>query len=84
MCVPVQVLNEKTRKIQVENIAAHLKDAQEFLQKRAVNNFGLADPEYGRMLQEALDKYKKGPKVSNTRYKIGRELKCVKYVKVWT
>ncbi len=64
-CVCVQVLNSATRKIQVENIAAHLKDAQEFLQKRAVNNFGLADPEYGSMLQDALDRYKNATKVHN-------------------
>lgn len=59
-----KVLNPQTRKIQVENIAGHLKDAQEFIQKRAVHNFGLADPEYGRMLQEALDRHKKPAKAS--------------------
>jgi catalase len=59
ICLCVQVLNAEQKKTQVENIAAHLKNAQEFLQKRAVENFGKADPEYGSMLQEALNRYKK-------------------------
>lgn len=41
----------------MENMAGHLRNAQPFLQKRAVSNFGQADPEYGRLLQEELDKY---------------------------
>lgn len=40
------------------NIANHLKDAQEFIQKRAVGNFAKADPEYGQQIQEKLDKLK--------------------------
>lgn len=47
----------------MENIADHLKDAQEFLQKRAVANFGQADPEYGALLQEALARHKSSDKV---------------------
>jgi len=42
----------------VENIAGHMKDAQDFIQKRAVNNFAQADPEFGRRLREALAQYK--------------------------
>ncbi len=42
----------------VENIAGHLKDAQEFIQKRTVRNFAQCDPEYGRRIQELLDMYK--------------------------
>jgi hypothetical protein len=42
----------------VENIAGHLKDAQEFIQKRAVHNFTQADPEYGRRVQAALHAHK--------------------------
>jgi len=42
----------------VENIAGHMKDAQEFIQKRAVNNFAQADPEFGRRLRELLAQYK--------------------------
>lgn len=35
-----------------------MKDAQEFIQKRAVRNFASADREFGRRIQEQLDKYK--------------------------
>jgi len=44
----------------VENIAGHLKDAQDFIQKRAVGNFAQADREFGRRLRAALDQYKSG------------------------
>ncbi|CAE1320055.1 katE [Acanthosepion pharaonis] len=54
-----QVLNQAERKRLVKNIANHLIGAQEFLQKRAVHNFGQADPEYGQTLQEELDKLKR-------------------------
>ncbi|XP_002738841.1 catalase, partial [Saccoglossus kowalevskii] len=52
------VLSEYDRTHLINNIAGHLKDAQEFLQKRAVHNFSQCDPEYGRRLEEALAKYK--------------------------
>lgn len=48
----------------MKNIANHLIGAQEFLQKRAVHNFGQADPEYGQTLQEELDKLKRKKGVS--------------------
>ena len=35
-----------------------MKDAQEFIQKRAVANFAKADPAYGRKIQEKLDKHR--------------------------
>jgi len=54
-----KVLKPEERKRLVENIAGHLKDAQDFLQKRAVSNFSQADPEYGRGIQQLLDAYKK-------------------------
>ena len=41
----------------MHNIASHLCNAQEFIQQRAVRNFGQADPEYGRRLQERLNFY---------------------------
>jgi len=44
----------------VENIAGHLKDAQDFIQKRAVGNFAQADKEFGRRLRAALDQYRSG------------------------
>jgi len=53
-----KVLDNAARTRLVENMAGHLKDAQEFLQKRAVHNFSQCDPEYGRRLQEELDKFK--------------------------
>jgi len=52
-----KVLKEKERAELVDNIASHLCNAQEFIQQRAVRNFGSADPEYGRRLQERLNFY---------------------------
>lgn len=40
----------------VENIGNHLVNASEFLQKRAVHNFSQADPDYGRGIQQVLDR----------------------------
>ncbi|ESO84839.1 hypothetical protein LOTGIDRAFT_236064 [Lottia gigantea] len=54
-----KVLNPEERERLVQNMAGNLKDAQEFIQKRAVHNFGQADAEYGRKLQEALNAYKR-------------------------
>ncbi|XP_078582866.1 catalase-like [Branchiostoma floridae x Branchiostoma japonicum] len=51
------VLSEYDREHLVDNLASHMTAAQEFLQKRAVKNFSQCDPEYGRRLQEKLDKY---------------------------
>eukprot|EP00112_Aurelia_sp_Birch-Aquarium-sp1_P010866 Seg2300.3 transcript_id=Seg2300.3/GoldUCD/mRNA.D3Y31 product=Catalase protein_id=Seg2300.3/GoldUCD/D3Y31 len=53
-----KVLNETEREHLVSNIAGHMKDAQEFIQKRAVANFAAAHPDYGRRIQEKLDAYK--------------------------
>eukprot|EP00794_Sanderia_malayensis_P012722 gene12722-14027_t len=52
-----KILDENEREDLVSNIAGHLKNAKEFIQKRAVANFAAADPEYGRRIQEKLDKY---------------------------
>ncbi|KAK2169480.1 hypothetical protein LSH36_9g00000 [Paralvinella palmiformis] len=56
---PYKVLSPEDRTHLVENIGHHLKDAQEFIQKRAVRNFSQADPEYGHRVEEVLDRYKK-------------------------
>jgi len=53
-----KVLTEDERTRLAENLAKHLKDAQEFIQKRTIHNFAQADPEYGRRVGEALQKYK--------------------------
>ena len=53
-----QVLSAEDKDHLTSNIAGHLKDAQEFIQKRAVGNFAKADPEYGRQIQAKLDKHK--------------------------
>ncbi|XP_040266628.1 catalase [Bufo bufo] len=52
-----KVLSEEERQRLVENIAGHLKDAQLFIQKRAVKNFSDVHPEYGSRVQALLDKY---------------------------
>jgi len=54
-----KVLNESERTRLVENIAGHLKDAQPFIQKRAVHNFSQADAEYGSRIQSLLDDYRR-------------------------
>ena len=54
----MQVLTESDKEHLVKNIAGHLKDAQEFIQERAVRNFASADPEYGKRIQKLLDQYK--------------------------
>ncbi|XP_078000104.1 catalase-like [Glandiceps talaboti] len=53
-----KALSEYDREHLVNNIAGHLKDAQDFLQKRAVHNFTQCDPEFGRRLSEALKAFK--------------------------
>lgn len=52
-----QVLNEEERQRLCENIAGHLKEAQLFIQKRAVKNFMDVHPDYGSRIQALLDKY---------------------------
>jgi catalase len=53
-----EVLDEAARTRLIENMAGHLKNAAEFIQKRTVENFSKADPEYGSRLAKALEKYK--------------------------
>ncbi|CAD7694170.1 unnamed protein product [Nyctereutes procyonoides] len=45
------------RKHLCENTAGHLKDAQVFMQKKAVKNFSDDHPDYGACIQALLDKY---------------------------
>nr|XP_034977129.1 catalase-like [Zootoca vivipara] len=52
-----KVLNEEERERLCENIASHLKDAQLFIQKRAVKNFTDVHPDYGARIQAHLDRY---------------------------
>ncbi|XP_005046498.1 PREDICTED: catalase [Ficedula albicollis] len=53
----LKVLNEEERQRLCKNIAEHLKDAQLFIQKRAVKNFTDVHPTYGACIQALLDKY---------------------------
>lgn len=50
----------------MENIANHLIHAQEFIQKRAVYNFGQVNSEFGHTLQAKLDSLKSSKDVSET------------------
>ncbi|CAM2115674.1 catalase isoform X1 [Lepidochelys kempii] len=52
-----KVLKEDERQRLCENIASHLKDAQHFIQKKAVKNFTDVHPDYGARIQALLDKY---------------------------
>lgn len=54
-----QVLDKQARENLVDNLAGHMVGAQEFIWKRAVHNFGLCHPEYGRQLQERINYYLK-------------------------
>ncbi|XP_069821270.1 catalase-like [Dendropsophus ebraccatus] len=54
-----KTLNEAERQRLCENIARNLKDAQIFIQERAVKNFQDVDPDYGARIQTLLDKYNK-------------------------
>ncbi|XP_067946894.1 catalase-like isoform X2 [Watersipora subatra] len=52
-----KVLNEESRRNLCENIAGHLKDAQAFIQKRAIYHFTQIHADYGRMVEELLNKH---------------------------
>eukprot|EP00731_Ephydatia_muelleri_P022009 Em0014g600a len=54
-----KVLSEEEKTRLVENIAGHLKDATEFIQKRAVQNFTAVHRDYGGRLNLLLQQYKK-------------------------
>jgi catalase len=59
-----KVLSAQERDELAQNIAGHLKDAQEFIQKRAVHNFAQADAEYGKAIQKYLDEHAKKAKAA--------------------
>jgi len=50
----------------VDNIAAHIQNAQDFLQERAVKQFLSADKDYGKMLRERINHYKNQKKTKTT------------------
>ncbi len=52
-----KVLNEHERSRLVNNIAGHLKDAAEFIQRRAVRNFSQVDKDFGGRIAKLLEKY---------------------------
>lgn len=54
-----KVLDESARNRLVDNIAGHLKNAQNFIQDRAVRNFSQVDVDFGRRLRNALDAHRK-------------------------
>ncbi|XP_031419418.2 catalase, partial [Clupea harengus] len=52
-----QVLNEEERQRLCENMAGHMKGAQLFIQKRAVQNLMAVHPDYGNRVQTLLNKH---------------------------
>ncbi|XP_056383685.1 catalase-like isoform X2 [Hyla sarda] len=52
-----KTLNKEERQRLCENIAMHLKDAQIFIQERAVKNFREVHPGFGNRIQTLLDKH---------------------------
>eukprot|EP01098_Paradermamoeba_levis_P004921 TRINITY_DN2096_c0_g1_i1.p1 TRINITY_DN2096_c0_g1~~TRINITY_DN2096_c0_g1_i1.p1 ORF type:complete len:499 (-),score=101.82 TRINITY_DN2096_c0_g1_i1:102-1598(-) len=54
-----KVLKPDERDRLVKNIAGHLNHAREFIQKRAVENFTKADPEFGKRVEEELKKLRR-------------------------
>ncbi|XP_041353910.1 catalase-like isoform X2 [Gigantopelta aegis] len=53
-----KVLTTSDKNALVSNIAGHLKDAAPFIQKRAVDSFTKVHPDFGRRLQESLNKHR--------------------------
>lgn len=60
-----KVLTPDEKTALVENIAGHLINAQEFIQKRMVRAFTQVDPEYGNRVQKLLDQYKTERQAAN-------------------
>lgn len=52
------VLSESDREALVDNMASHIKDAAEFLQKRAVEQWSKCDQEWGRRLEAKIAEYR--------------------------
>jgi len=53
-----RVLKPQDRDSLVKNIAGHLKDAKDFIQKRAISNFSKVDPEYGSRIEQEIAKFR--------------------------
>jgi catalase len=53
-----KVLTEEERERLVRNIAGHLKDASEFIQRRALRNFFQVDKDYGERIAVLLRQHK--------------------------
>uniref|UniRef100_H2B639 Catalase n=1 Tax=Paracyclopina nana TaxID=565004 RepID=H2B639_PARNA len=64
------VLNKEERERLVDNIASHIVNAQDFLQERAIKQFGSADVNFGRMLRERINHYKN---LNKTSYQAGAQ-----------
>lgn len=54
-----KVLSKEEQDRLVANIAGHIKQAQFFIQERAVRNFSQVDPKFGTKLKEQLEKVRK-------------------------
>jgi len=50
-----KTLNAEERFRLCDNIASHLCASQDFIQDRAIKNFGTADAEFGRKIRELID-----------------------------
>ncbi|XP_020604902.1 catalase-like isoform X2 [Orbicella faveolata] len=53
-----KVLDKDAKERLVSSIAGHLKDAKEFIQKRAVDNFAKVHPDFGNRLNTKLMEYR--------------------------
>eukprot|EP00550_Attheya_septentrionalis_P008949 CAMPEP_0198279996 /NCGR_PEP_ID=MMETSP1449-20131203/175_1 /TAXON_ID=420275 /ORGANISM="Attheya septentrionalis, Strain CCMP2084" /LENGTH=542 /DNA_ID=CAMNT_0043975253 /DNA_START=138 /DNA_END=1766 /DNA_ORIENTATION=- len=51
-----QVLDDGARERLTDNIAGHMSNAQEFIRQRAISNFAAADPSFGRMISEKINR----------------------------
>ncbi|KAL8595354.1 hypothetical protein ACOMHN_020107 [Nucella lapillus] len=60
-----KILTAEERTRLVENISGHLKDAQDFVQERAVGNFAKVHKDLGQLLHKALEGHKKKAQVNS-------------------
>lgn len=67
------MLTPDERATVIKNIAGHLINAQEFIQKRMVRAFNQVDPEYGSGVQKLLDQLKTERQVGVDLIKSGSE-----------
>jgi catalase len=54
-----KVLKPDERQRLAQNIAGHVKNAQDFIQERVIKNFSKAHPQFGKMIQDELTREKK-------------------------